>query len=99
MSDTNLLDLEALLAPISESSPCGSSKDLGENADLDRLFSEMRDLTSVARKSESQKYLLESLGPTDRQQMLSSLQDKSDGPQADPKWGRIKSFVSRFDQP
>ena len=89
MSETELLDIEALLAPISESSPCGTSKDSGEDAALENLFSEMRDLTSVGRKIESQRYLLESLGPSDRQEMLSSLQDKADGPQADPKWGRV----------
>ena len=93
MSQPALLDFDALLADISEAQPCGSSKDAGDNVALVYAFSELRDLTSVARKIEAKRYELAALSPKERQGFLVNLEGKSDGPQADPKWSRIADLA------
>lgn len=93
MSESDLLDFESLLAPISEEHPCGSNFDLGENTQLSHLFSELRALTPIARKIEARRFEIAGMGPADRQESLSHSEGKSDGPQADPKWGRIRDLA------
>lgn len=89
MTHPALLDFDALSAPISESEPCGSNFDSGENTALSHAFSELRALTPIARRIEARRFELAGMGPADRQESLMHSEGKSDGPQADPKWGRI----------
>ena len=93
MSESDLLDFDGLLAPISDENPCGSNFDLGENTELSHLFSELRALTPIARKIEAKRFEIAGMGPADRQESLSHSDGKSDGPQADPKWGRIRDLA------
>jgi type VI secretion system protein ImpA len=85
----SLLDFDILLAPISEEFPCGTSKDSGENSELVYAFSELRDLTQVARRIEAKRTEIATLAPKERAKFLQDFDGKSDGPQADPKWNRI----------
>ena len=89
MTQSPLLDFDALSSPISESEPCGSNFDSGENVALSHAFSELRALTPTARRIEARRFELAGMGPEDRQNSLAHSEGKSDGPQADPKWPRI----------
>lgn len=89
MTQSPLLDFEALSAPISDSEPCGSNFDTGENVALSQAFSELRALAPTARRIEAKRFELAGMGPEDRQNSLAHSEGKSDGPQADPKWPRI----------
>jgi type VI secretion system protein ImpA len=89
MSHSELLDLEAIVAPISDTHPCGTQRETGEDTVLSHVFSELNSLAAIARKIEAKRVALSSYGPSDRQRALSESQGMSDGPQADPKWERI----------
>ena len=93
MTQPALLDFDALSAPISESEPCGSNFDSGKNIALSQAFSELRAMTPIARKIEARRFELAGMGPADRKDSLTHSEDKSDGPQADPKWGRIAKLA------
>ncbi|HUP81007.1 MAG TPA: type VI secretion system protein TssA [Pirellula sp.] len=93
MTQPALLDFDALSAPISESEPCGSNFDSGKNIALGQAFSELRAMTPIARRIEARRFELAGMGPADRQVSLSHSEGKSDGPQADPKWGRIAELA------
>ena len=93
MTQPALLDFDALSAPISESDPCGSNFDSGENTALSHAFSELRALTPIARRIEARRFELAGMGPADRQESLTHSEGKSDGPQADPKWRRIAELA------
>ena len=93
MTQPALLDFDALSAPISESEPCGSNFDSGENTALSHAFSELRAMTPIARRIEARCFELAGMGPADRQESLTHSEGKSDGPQADPKWGRIAELA------
>ncbi len=93
MTQPVLLDFDALSAPISELEPCGSNFDSGENIALRDAFSELRAMTPIARRIEARKFELAGMGPADRQESLTHSEGKSDGPQADPKWGRISELA------
>ena len=93
MTQSALLDFDALSAPISDSEPCGSNFDSGENAALSHAFSELRAMTPIARRIEAKRFEIAGMGPADRQESLAHSDGKSDGPQADPKWGRIASLA------
>ena len=93
MTQSALLDFDALSAPISDSEPCGSNFDLGENTVLSHAFSELRAMTPIARRIEARRFEIAGMGPADRQESLAHSDGKSDGPQADPKWGRIASLA------
>ena len=93
MTQPALLDFDALSAPISESELCGSNFDSGENTALSHAFSELRAMTPIARRIEAKRYELAGMGPADRQESLTHSEGKSDGPQADPKWGRIAELA------
>jgi len=96
MSQPSLLDFDALLAPISEDSPCGSSKDSGENRELVNAFSELRDLTQIARRIEAKRTETATLTPSERASFLADYEGKSDGPEADPKWSRVAELAIRI---
>jgi type VI secretion system protein ImpA len=89
MPSESVLDFEALLAPISESEPCGTQYEAGKDPELGRLFGELRSLAPIARKIESARYELAFADPTARRETLRDTEGRSDGPSADPKWGRI----------
>ena len=93
MTQSALLDFNALSAPISESNPCGANFDSGENTALSQAFSELRAMTPIARRIEAKKFELAGMRPADRQMSLRDSEGKSDGPQADPKWGRIAELA------
>ena len=93
MTQPALLDFGALSAAISESEPCGSNFDSGENTALSHAFSELRAMTPIARRIEAKRFELAGMGPADRQESLSHSEGKSDGPQADPKWRRIAQLA------
>jgi len=93
MTQSALLDFDALSAPISDTEPCGSSFESGENVPLSHAFSELRAMTPIARRIEARRFELAGLGPADRQESLTHSEGKSDGPQADPKWGRIAELA------
>ena len=93
MTQSVLLDFDALSAPISESEPCGSNFDSGENTSLSHAFSELRAMTPIARRIEAKRFELAGMGPADRQESLAHSEGKSDGPQADPRWIRIADLA------
>ena len=93
MTQSALLDFDALSAPISDTEPCGSSFESGENVPLSHAFSELRAMTPIARRIEARRFELAGLGPADRQESLTHSAGNSDGPQADPKWERIAELA------
>lgn len=93
MTRTALLDFDALLAPISDSQPCGSDRDSGENETLGIAFSELLSLAVTARKIETRRYDLAVMPREVREDMLRHSQGQSDGPAADPRWERIAELA------
>jgi len=93
MTQSALLDFEALSAPISDSEPCGSNRELGDNIALNSAFNELRAMIPIARTIEAKRFKLAILGPADRAASLADSQGQSDGPQADPKWERIAELA------
>lgn len=89
MSHSSILDFDALLAPISEESPCGTAKETGSDIALLNAFSTITMTVQTAKRIEARRQELESLSPEQRQQFMEGYEGMSDGPNADPKWNNV----------
>ncbi len=85
----SILNLEKLLAPISEEQPCGLSKETSENLDLEAAFGLVQFAADIARKIEKAKAELELLAPAVRKEVIKDSAGRSNDPKKDPGWPAI----------
>ena len=76
----SILNLEKLVAPISEEQPCGLSKETSENLDLEAAFGLVQFAADIARKIEKAKAELELLAPAVRKDVIKDSAGRSNDP-------------------
>jgi type VI secretion system protein ImpA len=83
------LDANKILAPISESEPCGRSKESEDNVDLLNLFAQMQVDGETARKIEQKRNEIEVLDSVSRSSIMGDLAGRSNDPNRDPGWSSL----------
>jgi type VI secretion system protein ImpA len=77
------------LAPISQSQPCGLSKDSGEDIDLLVAFSNLQIAGDTSRKIERLRADIELLSPAMRAEVIRDNAGRAYDPMKDPEWSKI----------
>ncbi len=85
----SILNLDKLLAPISDELPCGLCKETSENLDLEAAFGLVQFAADIARKIEKAKAELELLAPAVRKDVIKDSAGRSNDPKKDPGWPAI----------
>lgn len=87
MSD--MLNVEALIAPISEVQPCGTAKEHDEHGALIDAFSQLDLAFDLARKIERARATLDAMSASQRKDALAHAAGGSSDPRADPRWKSV----------
>ncbi|MEQ1826801.1 MAG: type VI secretion system protein TssA [Pirellula sp.] len=88
-----LLNVEKILAPISDSEPCGKSKEDGENIDLLNVFAQLQIAGETARKIEKARNEIELLDQESRSLVQREYTGSANDPQRDPQWREIAAMA------
>ena len=83
------LNIDALLAPISESQPCGRSKETSEDLVLLNAFANVQREGETARKIEKTRVEIELLDSGSRAEKIRNSAGRSDDPKKDTNWPAI----------
>lgn len=86
-----LLHTDELLAPISESSPCGLCKETSEDLNLLNAFAKVQMEGESARKIEKTRVEIELLDADSRAEKIRNSAGRSDDPKKDTNWPAIAS--------
>ncbi len=84
-----LLNIDELLAPISESQPCGMSKETSEDLSLINAFANVQREGETARKIEKTRIEIELLDSVSRAEKIRHSAGRSDDPKRDANWPAI----------
>jgi len=84
-----LLNIDELVAPISESEPCGLSKETSEDLALLNAFANVQRDGETARKIEKTRVEIELLDSDSRAEKIRNSAGRSDDPKKDTNWGTI----------
>jgi type VI secretion system protein ImpA len=86
-----LLNTDELLAPISESNPCGICKETSEDLNLLNAFAKLQMEGESARKIEKTRVEIELLDSDSRAEKIRNSAGRSDDPKKDTNWPSIAS--------
>ncbi len=86
-----LLNTDELLAPISESNPCGICKETSEDLNLLNAFAKLQMECESARKIEKTRVEIELLDSDSRADKIRNSAGRSDDPKKDTNWPTIAS--------
>lgn len=84
-----LLNIDELLAPISESQPCGMSKETSEDLALLNAFANVQREGETARKIEKTRVEIELMDSLSRAEKIRHSAGRSDDPKKDTNWPAI----------
>ena len=84
-----LLNIDELLAPISESQPCGLSKETSEDLALINAFANVQREGDTARKIEKTRVEIELLDSESRAEKIRHSAGRSDDPKKETNWSAI----------
>ncbi len=84
-----VLDVDALLAPISDDRPCGALREHQEDGDLEMLYTQLSLDFDMARRIEKAKGEIELLSRSQRDDALKLSAGRPDSASESPPWKRI----------
>lgn len=87
-----IFDLDSILEPISEESPCGAARD-SDDINYLNLAAELQQMGDLARKIERAKAEFELMPSEFRESILRESAGRSNDPKGDPKWRDISSLA------
>jgi type VI secretion system protein ImpA len=91
----SILDVEKLLAPISDEHPCGQAKEDGDIGQQNEYYS-IREAITSARGIEAARRELEEVPPGEREDRYKDYEGRPNNPKNDPHWRSIAEQCVAF---